>query len=141
MITYNNNNNEIVTKIRKKFNSIQSNHLKNVFKNTSIILSQKQPKKILRVLSNARFNTDTNIQPKGLFKRTDKRCKICLLYINEGNNFVMYNNMRWEFRSHLICRGINVIYYLKCNMCDHKETFPFVNFLYANIIVPRKINV
>ena len=140
MIMYNNNN-EIVTKIRKKFNSIQSNHLKNVFKNTSIILSQKQPKKILRVLSNARFNTDTNIQPKGLFKRTDKRCKICLLYINEGNNFVMSNNMRWEFRSHLICRGINVIYYLKCNMCNHKETFPFVNFPYTNIIVPRKINV
>ena len=25
--------------------------------------------------------------------------------------------------SHVTCRDINVIYYLKCNMCDHKETY------------------
>ena len=30
--------------------------------------------------------------------------------------------MRWELRSHITRRDINVIYYLKCNMCDHKET-------------------
>ena len=35
--------------------------------------------------------------------------------------------MRWELRSHITRRDINVIYYLKCNyymllkMCDHKE--------------------
>ena len=31
--------------------------------------------------------------------------------------------MRWELHSHVTCRDINVIYYLKCNMCDHKETY------------------
>ena len=31
--------------------------------------------------------------------------------------------MRWELHSHATCRDINVIYYLKCNMCDHKETY------------------
>ena len=35
----------------------------------------------------------------------------------------MSNNMRWELRSHVTCRDINVIYYLKCNMCDRKETY------------------
>ena len=77
------------------------------------------------MLSKARLNTDTNnfIQLKELFKCTDKRFKICLLYVNEGNSFVMSNNMRWELRSHVTCRDINVIYYLKCNMCDHKETY------------------
>ena len=95
--TYGNvNNNEKVKKIRRKFNYIQSDHLKNVFKNSKIILAQKQPINLLRLLSKARFNTDTNnfIQLKGLFKCTDKRCKICLLYVNEGNSFVMSNNMK-----------------------------------------------
>ena len=99
-------------------------HLKNVFKNSNIILAQKQPKNCF--LSNARFNTDTNnfMQPNGLFKGTDKRYKIFSLYVNEGNSFVMCNNnMTWELRSHVTCRDINVIYYSKCNMCHHKETY------------------
>ena len=36
---------------------------------------------------------------------------------------VMSNNMRWELLSHVTCRDISLIYYLKCNMCDHKETY------------------
>ena len=89
------------------------------------MLAQKQPNNLLRLLSKARFNTDTSnfIQLKGLFKCTDKRCKICLFYGNEGNSFVMSINMRWEVHSHVTCRYINVIYYLKCNMYDHKETY------------------
>ena len=77
------------------------------------------------MLSNVRFNTDTNsfIKLKGLFKCTDKHCKICLLHVNEGNNFVMSNDMRRKLRSHVTCRHINVVYYLKCNRCEHKETY------------------
>ena len=93
MTTYydNVNNNEKVEKIRKKCYDIQSDYLKNIFKNSNIILAQKQPKNLLRLLSKARFNTDANnfIQPKGLFKCTDKHCKICSFYINEGNSFVV----------------------------------------------------
>ena len=77
------------------------------------------------MLSKVRFNTDTNnlIQLKELFECADKHYKICLLYVNEGNNFIVFNNMRWELCLHVICRDINAIYYLKCNMCDHKETY------------------
>ena len=31
--------------------------------------------------------------------------------------------MKWELRSHVTCKEINVIYCLKCNMCYHKETY------------------
>ena len=117
------------------------------------------------MLSKARLNTDTNnfIQPKRLFKCTDKRLKICLLHVNEDISFVMSINMRWKLRSHVTFRDNNVIYYLKCNMSDHREmhiqktvddnvvgfksrinqqlviveqVFPFVNFSYTYIIVP-----
>ena len=46
MTTYfdNVNNNEKVTKIRRKFNHIQSDHLKNLLKNSNIVVAQKQPK-------------------------------------------------------------------------------------------------
>ena len=73
--------------------------------------------------------------------------------------------MRWELRSHVTCRDINVLlmYYLKCNMRDHKkrilekrlatmllvlkaesiitsvileQVFLLVNFPYTYIIVP-----
>ena len=44
------NNNEKVKSIRKTFNNIQSDHLKNVFKNSNTILAQKQPKKLLCLL-------------------------------------------------------------------------------------------
>ena len=113
MTTYYDN----VKKVRKKFNGIQPDHLKNVFKSTNIIFAQKQRRDLLRLLPKGRFDTYTNnfIQPKGLFKCTDKRCKICSLYVNEDSSFTMFNNMRWELHLHVTCRNINVVYYLKFN--------------------------
>ena len=66
------------------------------------------------LLIRAKFDTKINNfgQQNGLFK--------CLtLYIVEGHNF----GMRWELRSHVTCRSINIIYYLKCNKCSKKETY------------------
>ena len=59
------------------YDDVQSDHLKNLIKAGYIILAQKQRKTLLRLLSKARFKTDTNnfIQLNGLFKCTDKRCK------------------------------------------------------------------
>ena len=51
-----------------------------------------------------------------------KRCKNFSLYIVEGHNFIMSNNMRWELRSHVTCRSINIIY-LKFSMCKKKVTY------------------
>ena len=43
------NNNERVKKVRRKFKDILSDHLKNVFKNSNILLDQTQPKNLLRL--------------------------------------------------------------------------------------------
>ena len=59
----------------------------------------------------------------GIFKCIDKHCKICSLYIVEGHSFIMSYNMRYKLRSHVTCKSINIIYYLKCNMCKKKETY------------------
>ena len=48
---------------------------------------------------------------------------MCSLYIVEGHSFIMSTNMGWELRSQVTCRSINIIYYLKCNMCKKKETY------------------
>ena len=102
------NNTEKVKQICRKFHDILSDHLKNVFKNSNIILAQKQPKNLLPLYSKTRFNTDTNnfIQLSGLFKCADKRCKICSLHVIEDNSFVMSDNMGWEFCSHGTCSDI-----------------------------------
>ena len=84
-----------------------------------------QPKTLFCLLHEATFDSDTNnlIRSKGIFKWTDNPCKICLFYVNGDSSFVMSNNVRQEPRLHpLTCRDINVISYLKCNMCHHKET-------------------
>ena len=63
----------------------------NVLKNCNIVLAQKQPKKLLHLLSKARFNTNTNnlIQPKLLFTCTDKPCKY---WKNGWNNVVGFES-------------------------------------------------
>ena len=95
----------MVRKIRSKLSIIQSRHLSEVCKNKNVILSQKQPKNLLRLSTRARFSTEINAfqQQNGLFKCIDKHCKICSLYIVEGYSFIMSNNMRWQLRSHVTC--------------------------------------
>ena len=107
------------------FLDYQSRHISEVFKNKNVIISQKQPKNVLQLLSQARFKTELNAfqQQNGFFKCIDKRCKICSVYIVEGDSFIMSNNMSWQLRSHVICRSINISCYLKCNMCKKKETY------------------
>ena len=149
MTTYydNVNNNEKVKKTHRKFNDIQSDHLKNLFKNSNVILAQKQPKNLPHLLSKARFNTDFNnfIQLKGLCKCTDKRCKIYLLYVNEGNRFVMSKDMRWELRSHVKKRILEkwlaiMLLVLKAELISIlvivEQVLALVNFPYTHITVP-----
>ena len=55
---------------------MQSDHVNNVFKNSDIILAQKQPRNLIRLLCKTSINTDTNdfIKPKGLLKCTYNCC-------------------------------------------------------------------
>ena len=60
--TYHENidNEKVVREIRSKLSNIQSRQLSKVFKNKNVILSQKQPKNLLRLSTRAKFNTEIN---------------------------------------------------------------------------------
>ena len=100
---------------------VQSTELKEIFGDSHIILAQKQPKNLIRTLTNATFTNSENYveKPAGIFKCKDSRCKICRLYLKEVNNFMMSNGKMWEIKSHVTCKSVNVIYYLKCLFCGH----------------------
>ena len=35
----------------------------------------------------------------------------------------MSNGQVWEIRREIDCQSVNVIYYLKCKICNEKETY------------------
>ena len=81
----------MIRKIRSKLSNIPSKHPSVVFKNENVLLSQKQPKNLLRLLTRTRFNTEINAfqQQNTLFKCIEERCKIYSLYIVEGHSFYL----------------------------------------------------
>ena len=63
----------------------------------------------------------TNTRRQGLFHCTDKKCKLCHLYIQECNSFITHNNTEWKIKSDIHCNSINVLYFLKCKKCPNQE--------------------
>ena len=53
-------NEKVVRKIRSKLSNIQSRLVSELFKNKNVVISQKQPKNLLQLLTRARFNTEIN---------------------------------------------------------------------------------
>ena len=99
-------NKNVVKKAKSLLNTVDT------FKNYEIVLSQKQPPNLLRLLTQ-----ETNPSTPGLQKCIDKRCKLCRLYIEEGDRFITSNGEEWILKSQLTCNSINVIYFLKCTNC------------------------
>ena len=121
---YNNYNNSTVKQVAENLlNNSNNERLKDAFKDTKIINSIRQPPNLLRELCNSQFLSHDNkkLQLKGLFRCTDKRCKICQLYINECNSFQTTNGVTWEIRCFIDCHSINVLYYLVCNFCKEES--------------------
>ena len=88
------------------------------------ILFLKQPKNLYRELASSRFISNfKNIRYPGTYKCSDKRCKRCQIYLNETNEFTMSNGQIWEICREIECDSVNMIYYLKCKMCNKKETY------------------
>ena len=110
--------------INDRLSSSNNPRIKKVYGNASTVLSLKQPPNILKQLTRAEFKS--NRQPSkcvGLFKCSDKRCKICKLYIQECKSFLTANGKEWFVRSHITCQTRCVIYYLECIPCDGKTTY------------------
>ena len=86
-----------------------------------MFLSQRQPKNLLRLLSSSSISRNPSL-PKGFFKRNDKRCEICRLYLIESSEFELANRKIWKIKTNITCRSRNIIYYLKCKFCMY-ETY------------------
>ena len=80
------NNKSLMQTVKNKFKNIKNEHLKSIYKDTNLVLSLKQPKKLYRKLTSSRFiSSFGNIRKPGSYKSSDKKCKICQNYLNENN--------------------------------------------------------
>ena len=111
--------------------TFKSEHLKDVFNNTRVVLGLRQPKSLLRQISKAKFVSDrsssqtTRPQEPGLHTgRCRSDCNLCRLgYIQPCSSFKVSNGEVWQIRSSITCNSRNVVYFLTCNMCDGKTTY------------------
>ena len=106
-------NKNIVKKARTLINTSENEDIKETFKDYDIVLAQKQPPNLLRLLTR-----ETTPTIPGLYKCKDIRCKLCELYIEEGDRFKTSNNQEWIIKSKITCQATNVIYFLRCNKCS-----------------------
>ena len=98
--------------IKSKIENTPSDYLKRIFQESNIFLSQRQPKNLLRLLPNSSISRNPSL-PKGIFKCSDKRCKICRFYLIECSKFELANKKIWKVKTNITCRSRNIIYYLK----------------------------
>ena len=88
-------NKVIMKNMKRKMENTPSDYIKETFQESNIFLSQHQPKNLLRLLSTSSISKNPNL-PKGTFKYTDKRCKICRLYLRECSEFQLANKKIWR---------------------------------------------
>ena len=122
----------IINTTRDVLQNSRDDNIKDIFKNTQIIKAVKQPKSIIRLITNTSFtnnevatNSEMSNKPGLYAECKDKRCNLCYRgYIQQCTSFVTSNNTTWNIKSHINCESKNVLYFLKCNMCKTtiKET-------------------
>ena len=92
------------------------------FASKKVILSHRQPKNLLRQLTSAKFTSpttnDSNNLENGIHLCNRPNCNICSMYLTKCQKFRTSANVDWEVRQHVTCRSKNVIYFLKCNVCN-----------------------
>ena len=83
-------NKSLMQTIKYKFKNIRNERLKSIYKDTNFVLSLKQPKNFYRELTSSRFISNLkHIGKRGTYKCSDKRWKICQIYLNETNKCQM----------------------------------------------------
>ena len=116
---YSNYNNNVVKQVAENLLTYSTNdRIREAFKNVTFINSLRQPPNLLRELSHSAFISNTHIHDQnGIYKCSNKRCKICRMYLQECTSFETANGKTWEVRCHINCHSLNVVYYLVCNFC------------------------
>ena len=87
-------NKNVVKFINDRFSNDTNINIKEIFSETNtVLLSQKQPPNLLRLLSKAKLDTAKTALENGLLTCNDKRCKLCQLYIRQWKSFL---NLKWK---------------------------------------------
>ena len=71
------NQHNIIRTYNNLINNTRNANIKNTFHNTNAILTLRQPKNLLRILTSSRFDSTKTPKRLGLFRCKDKRCLIC----------------------------------------------------------------
>ncbi len=116
--THNPTNPEIQDVINTALGILNSDEkMHNIFKNTKIIRSRRQPPNLKHILTRARFDGGEE-QINGVFKCKEPRCGNCT-YIKECTEIKFKNSGKpFQIRSKLSCTTENVIYLMICNGCS-----------------------
>lgn len=112
-----------VNNLNYNLKNLNSTHVQNVFSNSRICVSYKQPKNLLRILTSARFSENIILNTAhGVTYCNDTRCNICKLYLKSDNPFITSNGTHWFLKTSAHCSSDYVIYFLTCLICK-KETY------------------
>jgi ribosomal protein S19 len=115
MTTHNPNNPNIFPTITKCFDILKiSDETSNIFKNTKIRQSKKQPKNLKKLLTKAKFETEKT--KKEIIRCNRPRCKTCPDLI-VGTDIKMENGQTFTINDTMTCTSKNLIYMLLCNGC------------------------
>ena len=110
----------VTQKAQNLISECRNEKLKEIFRDNKVTLALKQPPNLLRILTRANFSfTGDEKLPNGLFKCHGARCLLCKYYIQECSYFYTSNNVKWDIKEHITCQSINVLYYLKCIICNY----------------------
>ena len=86
------------------------NTLKSIYKDTTFILSLRQPKYLYRELASSRFISNyQNTRKPETYKWSHKRCEMCQNYLNESNKFAILNGQIWEICGEIDCYSVSYI--------------------------------
>ena len=119
---YSNYTNEHLCTVAKQLIRTSNNtRVIKAFENVQFVQAFKQPPNLLRTLSSSKFIKSIETQEAGTTKCSDKRCKICRLYLEEESTITMANGTIWEIRSRPNCNSLNIIYYLICSFCSYES--------------------
>ena len=116
----------VIGKANHYLSNTHSSDLKETFQDSQLILSQKQPKNLLRLLTQSQFSTSqetATTEKIPITKCHDKRCKICAMYLQCVSSFKLATGKIWETRCTMSCKSKNVIYFLTCNRCNGKVSY------------------
>ena len=115
--------NNIIDSTRKHLQAAKHNQIKQIFSQIRIVEAIKQPKNIIRMITNTNLkncdNRNSSFDTPGLYAECkNTRCNLCHEgYIQECTSFLASNNETWNIKSHINCNSKNVLYFLVCNMC------------------------